>query len=1064
MFCVRWEGCIIMLIKRIELENIKSYRHLAVDFRRGTTAISGANGAGKTTLVEAIGFALFDYLPYNQGQFVREGEKYGRVVVHLIGSDDRMYEVERRCGSGAQWIVYDCEANFRLEQRADVMDKLHELFGIDRERSLSALFKDALGVPQGTFTAIFLQTSAVRKQTFDTLLQIEDYKTAADYLLDAQKQYREQAQTQQMEIQRLTFETQSLEEWRNSLREARLLDQQKKEQNVRCNQQLNQYKERFEVLKRLHERLRQTEHQYERNKAAYEADLRFLQSRGQELQLARIAQEMVVASTADYQRYQGAMEALKQLRKDERQRNLLRQRQSTLGSRLATTQANSANWQSRLAEVAAAQKQMMDLLPLYEQQVELERQRDDLTQKSSHFDALAAEYKRLKQLQAKYLQQQEALQRRIAEIEPLQPLADLLSQRNEELMNIRVQLSERSSKSQQLHEKRELLREKQVEREQTAANLRKAENNVAIIEEHRQEAEEMPSLQEQREQLLAQQHRLQGNIDGYKKSRAQSAGGQCPLLYEACLNIKQRGMVSLESYFDNLLTEEHAQMAVVLRQQEAITERMSQIKKYADALNKLGQYIEKRDGQAEHLQRVALEISRLERDVNALAQDLETLKRIDQQLAQAEAAYSESKKADAQVRELAGLQKQVEQLQEQIEQCAADMRERRQQAEELRGSREQLGEVKQALIALNDPRSLLQAQKEIIKQEANFQRQLQEEEQKQKEIEQELASVDQQLVLYARLDEHIGEQEAIRHQSEEGYQNYLKNEEAARRLPEREQAYQQAQRKAEQAQQALVTAEQAYQEAKAAFNQNELDEVNAAINRLHGELEGLAEAMRALQAEINKLEQDIQQAQARLVELEAAQKEKQTLEELHTMMEMFRKLIKEAAPHVLKALLNDISAEANRIFGEIMGDRSAQLSWQNDYEVVLRRQGVNRTFAQLSGGEQMSAALSVRLALLKKLSGLNIAFFDEPTQNMDELRRMNLAEQIRRVRGFDQLIVISHDDTFEQGLDSLVRLRKENGETLLMGEEELRTIVNPAPGRTQGQGQALPLPYTAFTG
>lgn len=83
----------------------------------------------------------------------------------------------------------------------------------------------------------------------------------------------------------------------------------------------------------------------------------------------------------------------------------------------------------------------------------------------------------------------------------------------------------------------------------------------------------------------------------------------------------------------------------------------------------------------------------------------------------------------------------------------------------------------------------------------------------------------------------------------------------------------------------------------------------------------------------------------------------------------------------------------------------------------------------------MSAALSVRLALLKKLSTLNIAFFDEPTQNMDELRRMNLAEQIRRVRGFDQLIVISHDDTFEQGLDSLVRLNKVNGETRVLDDD-----------------------------
>src|SRR5437899_9217192 len=156
-----------MLITHLELENIKSYRRAVVDFRRGTTAISGENGAGKTTLVEAIGFALFDSLPYSQARFVREGEKWGRVLVHLLGGDERPYVVERRCGSGSRWLIHDEEANMRIEQGADVLDKLHELFGIDRERPLDSLFRDALGVPQGTFTSIFLEAASKRKQTFD---------------------------------------------------------------------------------------------------------------------------------------------------------------------------------------------------------------------------------------------------------------------------------------------------------------------------------------------------------------------------------------------------------------------------------------------------------------------------------------------------------------------------------------------------------------------------------------------------------------------------------------------------------------------------------------------------------------------------------------------------------------------------------------------------------------------------------------------------------------------------------------------------------------------------------
>src|SRR5258708_1327360 len=297
--CARWEGCIAMLITRIELENIKSYRHFTVDFRRGTTAISGPNGAGKTTLVEAIGYALFDFLPYNQTQFVREGEKYGRVVVHFIGNDDRPYEVERRCGAGAKWFVYDSEADARFEQRTDVLDKLHDLFGIDRERPLENLFRDALGVPQGNFTSIFLEPPGKRKQTFDALLQIEDYKIAADYLLDAAKVYQEQIQTQKSEIQRLEIETRDMEEWRTALKNARQDDQQKKEQNELGTERLAVCKDRSEILKRQREHLSRCQTRLHQSSTIHNTSQELLRSSQKQLDDAHASQQAVEDSQAD---------------------------------------------------------------------------------------------------------------------------------------------------------------------------------------------------------------------------------------------------------------------------------------------------------------------------------------------------------------------------------------------------------------------------------------------------------------------------------------------------------------------------------------------------------------------------------------------------------------------------------------------------------------------------------------------------------------------------------------------------------------------------------------------
>jgi exonuclease SbcC len=122
-----------------------------------------------------------------------------------------------------------------------------------------------------------------------------------------------------------------------------------------------------------------------------------------------------------------------------------------------------------------------------------------------------------------------------------------------------------------------------------------------------------------------------------------------------------------------------------------------------------------------------------------------------------------------------------------------------------------------------------------------------------------------------------------------------------------------------------------------------------------------------------------------------------------------------------------VSLEAARLFAEVMSDYTGRLSWSEEYEITLEKDGRQRGFQQLSGGEQMAAALAVRLALLRELSSIDVAFFDEPTSNLDGTRRESLADQILAVKGFSQLFVISHDDTFERVTNNVVRVVKENG-------------------------------------
>jgi exonuclease SbcC len=112
-----------------------------------------------------------------------------------------------------------------------------------------------------------------------------------------------------------------------------------------------------------------------------------------------------------------------------------------------------------------------------------------------------------------------------------------------------------------------------------------------------------------------------------------------------------------------------------------------------------------------------------------------------------------------------------------------------------------------------------------------------------------------------------------------------------------------------------------------------------------------------------------------------------------------------------------------------MDDYSCGLKWQNDYDIEIESAGDVKSFRQLSGGERMSAALAVRLALLKALSSCDFVFLDEPTQNMDEVRREKLSQEIMKIRGFKQVFVISHDDTFNERYANVIKIEKKDGES-----------------------------------
>ena len=201
-----------------------------------------------------------------------------------------------------------------------------------------------------------------------------------------------------------------------------------------------------------------------------------------------------------------------------------------------------------------------------------------------------------------------------------------------------------------------------------------------------------------------------------------------------------------------------------------------------------------------------------------------------------------------------------------------------------------------------------------------------------------------------------------------------------------------------------------------------------AVQLAYKETETQQVALNARLPEIGKRLQDVtsQLEALRLIQFkrDRAQAELGQHQKARHFITFARKVYKQAGPRITERYVRNISREADRLFRELLNRQDVALEWTQEYEIMVQEGAHWHRFTNLSGGEQMCAALAVRLALLKTLADIDIAFFDEPTTNMDRPRREQLAEAIANIKNFRQLFVISHDDTFEKVTGNIVLVER----------------------------------------
>lgn len=917
-----------MEILSVSLTNFKFHRDRAFSFQPGTNAICGENGAGKTSILEAIAWVLFDYSgAYTKEDLIRNGANSAQARVSFVSSrDQRTYDISRCTRSS--YTIYDPELGEKLNytKKEDVLPWLREHLGVPAGTNLSQLFRNTIGVPQGTFTIDFLGTAEERKKVFDPILKVEEYKKVYKELGDLEKFAKAQSEKLERDIQQYD---EQLQEWDElSTQKAKLSSTI---QQIQID--LKHWEEQYDRLKSDQEKYTAIASQVLQLTTNLESTSNLIRS--EELSVERLRTELEAAEksvkicTERRDSYQAFLQAEQALRDFDQSRS---QQEQLMRDRVKRTTAFSA-CESKIAVLEQKEERrsqleadLKQLEPLITQQSELEQQQKQLSEQlqacQSWKQTIQRDEKRLAQLQASQKQLSDEIER----LEGLGAIVKQIPQLEEQQQRYQQQLSRIEAATQFETDLRQILLQAQKR-----GDIQAQQVQAATI-----------TLKELQQATPIWQPRIETVLTTLENSS----------------KFNHHLMQDLKSILDDL-----SQQTVVDRLKQSLKETQNQLKIY-------------RDQEAQY---------------RGLDAKFDQEERLDVEVAELRSTIAEHQ---SQLTAEPELQAQLDKLAEQLS-ALENPRDR---------SRYLMRDLKDL--------SNLETERASLQTELNT-------------AQAAISKIDADLKAFENLAEQIQEQQNLRDRYRSDYQIYLEHQTSANSYKKRKTQLEDAIAQLEQYQEQLETLTDQKAQLEETYDPEEVKRINADYQEANRQKITLSTT---LPIEMQRLEEcetrlsKLQLTQQKRTEAQTQLKQKQKTERF---IKYARKSYKEAAPRITERYVQTISHEADRLFRELINRPNVALQWTRDYEIIVQEEAHSRRFINLSGGEQMCAALAVRLALLKVLADINIAFFDEPTTNMDRPRRESLAEAIANIKSFRQLFVISHDDTFEKVTENVILVERE---------------------------------------
>jgi exonuclease SbcC len=1010
-----------MLISKVELENIKNYEEASFEFEAGVTAISGPNGSGKTTIIEAIAWTLFDQLPYKKEDFLRRGAKKGIARVTFVSTiDGREYTVHRDTSTG--YYIYDPITKLRLvEQKQQVAGWLKQHLGVDPTTDLKTLFTSTIGVPQGMFTVDFAEQPARRKVSFDRVLRVDEYQRSSDELRTIIKLIAARDADLRERMARIEGEVAKLDELFAERARFEATAAQTKAELAAA--QTGRERARLE-LERL-DGLRQSIERLTADVAGLKPQVEQLGRRAAEVELqatrSRQASAIVEAAAAGYQSYNVAALRLQELEPMAQRRESLRKAYSESEHQRIRLEATIQGQREKLAQVDSDKAELMRIAPLVSEQEKIDARRSQIQTALGEMNALARRLQTAEADLLKFRGEWRDVTQRIDEAEKLRDVAERVPVLDQQRRDAEAELRESRVLLERLNERHKELKRSQENIAKLTGELHTIDREIDAGLKAEDLAARLPQLEDEERALITEAANLKARIERDEEIIAQAKGGLCPLLAQRCLNMKEGQ--GLDQFFKSQVGSERERLLIADRQRKTLHVQLKEAKTALKTATALATHRVQRERYAQELEIERKNAARLEREIAGAKVSAPIIRQLDERIAQLERDVATARQAKAKFDQLDLLRERLEALKIEGRDKSAEVAALKQRLDEMAGLKDEMATIEARLVELADPRGRSRLLAEAVAKEDDLRRQLQDFEAQERQMSAATQKLEQELAEFATLDEELATARARRTTCEKDYHAYKDHQPIAELLGACEAELSEVNQDLANRRERLARLEGELNQASAAYDESAHLETRARLESLINRVATLTSQLGAAETRLADINSEIDKLLAAKQQLEKLGGERERCEQLHSVADFMRDLLRKAGPFITEAHLQSISIEANQLYREITGNPMVTLRWDSGYEIMLEEDGHERSFASLSGGEQMAAALSVRLALLKELSDMRIAFFDEPTTNMDEERRRNLAQQIGRIRDFDQLFVISHDDTFEGFTDRVVSVK-----------------------------------------